>query len=438
MVTGNTRRYSSSLEKVSTVVNARKGEIIFGLNLIVNRGKTVLIADTAVNEWPDSEQMANIAIYDGSADLTAVSGSTPFGLYDNDLSYLTASANTADWCARRLGYPITDIELQDEQFFACYEEAVSEYSAQVNRWNIRSNLLGAQGSATQSYTHTLIDPSLNRVIGLSRQYGTEAGVGGTVSFKTGSITLEKDVQTYDLNALWANVSESGNSIEIRKIFYEASPAVTRYFDPYAGTSDATNNLLDSFGWGNYSPAIQFLLQPIYADLLRIQAIEFNDQFRKSAYSFELVNNQLRLFPKPTDTSTLRFQYLVKDDRGNPFKGDNQARISDFSNAPYDNMEYKFINDTGKQWIRKYGLALVKELLGSIRSKYASLPLPNGEVSMDGEGLKAEGREEKVQLLEELKEFLDSVSLTEKTKAEAEEAEANQQVLNKSPLGIYIG
>tara|TARA_Y100001935_G_C17281852_1_gene497937 strand:- start:799 stop:1782 length:984 start_codon:yes stop_codon:yes gene_type:complete len=62
MVTGNTRRYSSSLEKVSTVVDSRPGEIIFGLNLVVNRGKTVLIADTAVNEWPNSEQLAKIAI----------------------------------------------------------------------------------------------------------------------------------------------------------------------------------------------------------------------------------------------------------------------------------------------------------------------------------------------------------------------------------------
>ena len=84
------------------------------------------------------------------------------------------------------------------------------------------------------------------------------------------------------------------------------------------------------------------------------------------------------------------------------------------------------------------MALAKELLGIIRSKYGSMPLPNVEVSLDGEGLKAEGREEKVQLLEELKEFLESVSLTEKTKAEAEEAEANQQVLNKAPLGIFIG
>ena len=82
--------------------------------------------------------------------------------------------------------------------------------------------------------------------------------------------------------------------------------------------------------------------------------------------------------------------------------------------------------------------MAKELLGIIRSKYASLPLPNGEVGLDGEALKAEGREEQTQLVDELKEFLESVSLTERSKAEQEQADAQQQVLNKAPLGIYIG
>ena len=204
--------------------------------------------------------MANIAIYDGSADLTAVSGSTPFGLYDNDLSYLTASANTADWCARRLGYPITDIELQDEQFFACYEEAVSEYSAQVNRWNIRSNLLGAQGSATQSYTHTLIDPSLNRVIGLSRQYGTEAGSGGTIDWRTGYIQTTSGSdgwnQTYDLTTVLSasdGTTETAD-IEVKRVFHHASPAAEREYDPQFGAESA----LASFGWGGTMAGVQYL------------------------------------------------------------------------------------------------------------------------------------------------------------------------------------
>ena len=113
-------------------------------------------------------------------------------------------------------------------------------------------------------------------------------------------------------------------------------------------------------------------------------------------------------------------------------------MSDPSNVPYTFISYESINASGRQWIRKYTAALAKELLGIIRSKYSAMPVPDGEVTLDGEGLKAEGREEKTQLLEELKEFLESVSLTEKLKAEAEEANAQQEVLAKAPLPIFIG
>ena len=158
--------------------------------------------------WPGS----------GSA-VTTGSSSTPFALYDADSDFQTEAPKFATWCAQRLGYPIVDIEMQDKQFYACFEESITEYSSQVNQFNIKDNLLSLQGQSTGSnLTHRTVTNSFGRLVTLSEQYGTEAGVGGTVSFKTGSITLEKDVQTYDLNALWANVSESGNSIEIRKIF----------------------------------------------------------------------------------------------------------------------------------------------------------------------------------------------------------------------------
>ena len=62
MVTGNTRRYSQSLERIKKVIPARKGEIMFGLNMVVRKGKTVFIGDTSVNEYPSSEELANIAI----------------------------------------------------------------------------------------------------------------------------------------------------------------------------------------------------------------------------------------------------------------------------------------------------------------------------------------------------------------------------------------
>ena len=150
---------------------------------------------------------------------------------------------------------------------------------------------------------------------------------------------------------------------------------------------------------------------------------------------------MRIFPKPTskdDGDLIYFHYYRRADMTDVTQTKTSGKVSDPSNIPYKFIVYNEINSMGRNWIRKYTLALSKELLGIIRSKYASLPLPNGEVSMDGEGLKAEGREEKANLLEELKEFLESVSLAEGSRKEQEVAESQQQVLNKAPLKIYIG
>ena len=381
------------------------------------------------------------AIWPGSSSFTA--GETPYGFYDADTEFSGSSNHSvdkfADWAAKRLGFPIIAVEMQETQFYACYEEAITEYSAQVNQFNIRDNMLSLQGQSTGSnITHTKVTPTFGRNIELAEQYGTEAGVGGTIDFKTGSIEITSGSQTYDLNALWANVSESGNAIEVRKIHYEGSPAITRYFDPYAGTGDGSYNMLDSFGWGNNSPAVQFMMMPMYADLLKVQAIEFNDQIRKSAYSFELQNNNLRIFPNPTSNYTLHFTYLLKSDRSNTGQGTTTAVVSDFSNAPYDNMEFKHINDVGKQWIKKYALALCKELLGTIRSKYASLPIPGAETTMDGDTLRGEATAEKEVLMTQLREMLELTSRKTLLEADKEEAQHLQDKLGKVPIPIFIG
>ena len=379
------------------------------------------------------------AIWPGSG--SAVSGNTPFGLYDTDSTFQSEAPKFASWCAKRLGYPIMAVEMQDSQFYACLEESISEYSSQVNQFNIRENLLHLRGQATGSsndLTHKRVSPSFGGMIALSEQYGSEAGVGGTVDFKSGSIQITSGSQVYDLNALWANVSESGNSIEVRKVFYESSPAITRYFDPYAGTGDGSYNMLDSFGWGNNSPAVQFMMMPMYADLLKIQAIEFNDQIRKSAYSFELQNNKLRIFPNPTSAYKLHFRYIVKKDRNNTLQGTSDGVITDYSNAPFNNMTFANINEVGKQWIKKYGLALCKELLGTIRSKYASLPIPNAETTLDGDTLRTEAATEKEGLITELRETLEQTSRKALLEADKDEAEFLQEKLSKVPYPIYIG
>ena len=355
--------------------------------------------------------MAQEVIWQGSSSFA--SGQTPWGLYDSDSSFSSDIDKFSDWCARRLGYPIMSVELQSGSFYACFEESISEYSAQVNQFNIKDNLLHLTGQATGSnVTHKRVTPTLGRNVFLSKQYGTEAGVGGDVDYKKGSINITSGSQEYDLNALFADVSESGAAIEVKRVYYEGTPAMQRFFDPYATTGYGTLNMVQGFGFGNYSPAVSFTLMPLFEDLLRVQAIELNDSIRKSAYSFTLRNNKVRLFPDPEANSTLYFDYV--------------------------NMQYQYINDVGRQWIRKYGLALTKELLGIIRSKYGTIPIPNSDTTLDGDTLRAEASAEKEGLISQLREILEQTSRKAMLEADKDEAEFLQEKLSKVPYPIYIG
>ena len=383
--------------------------------------------------------MAQEPIWAGSSSFS--SGDTPWGLYDSDNEFSSSADKFADWSARRLGYPIMSVELQSGSFYACFEEAVTEYSAQVNQFNIKDNLLHLTGQATGSnVTHKRVTPTMGRTVFLSKQYGTEAGVGGDVDWKKGSIKVTSGSQEYDLNTLFADVSASG-AIEVKRVYYEGTPAMQRFFDPYATTGYGTINMVQGFGFGNYSPAVSFTLMPIFEDLLRVQAIELNDTIRKSAYTFTLVNNKLRVFPNPTAESTLYFDYVDVSDRDNPLITEYSGSVnvvSDFSNVPYNNMEYQYINDVGKQWIRKYGLALTKELLGMIRSKYGAIPIPNAETTLDGDTLRTEAQTEKEFLVTQLRENLEASSRKIMLEADSEEATRLQEKLQKVPLPIYIG
>ena len=384
-----------------------------------------------------------------------ISGSTPFGIYDSDVTFQSESLEVCKWTARRLGFPVMQLEMDSGSIYAMFEEAVSEYSTQINNYNTKNwmwehyastnRVSGsgfsnkATGSTMGTGSHEPESPHMGSSFILSEQYGEAVNVGGETTLYSGSITLETDKQQYDLETE-ASLESTANRLEIQRVFNYGPSATLKFYDPYAGSFDQ-QQMLDAFGMGNVSPAVSFILRPIHYDVSRMNAIENNDKLRKSNYSFELVNNRIKIFPRPKDTDSgdkIYFQYYKREDITDVTKDISNNKVSDPSNIPYKFITYSEINAPGRQWIRKYCLALSKELLGIIRSKYASMPLPNGEVSMDGEGLKAEGREEKQQLLEEIKEFLESVTLAEGARKEQEQAEAQQQVLNKAPLGIYIG
>ena len=388
-------------------------------------------------------------IYADPTTTTAVSESTPHGIYDADSEFQSDSLTTCKYVATKLGHPVMQLEFNSGSIYACLEEAVSEYSQQINHYNTKNWLWEHYGntstdtgmSGTGSHQAETPNGGMS-LFTLSEQYGQAVNVGGNTTMFTGSITLSSSKQVYDLTteATLESSPTGVNRIEVQRVFNHGPAAISKFYDPFAGTYDNIE-MLDSFGFGNVSPAVSYIMRPISYDLARANAIETNDKIRKSAYSFELVNNKIRIFPLPKDDDAggkIYFHYYKRNDRVDVTQSHTSNKVSDPSNIPYKFITYTEINSMGRNWIRKYTLALSKELLGIIRSKYASMPLPNGEVSLDGEALKAEGREEKANLLEELSLFLEAVGKKEQAITEQEVADAQQQVLNKAPLKIYIG
>ena len=379
--------------------------------------------------------MADIQVWNGTS--TFFPGDTPFGFYDNDTAFQADADKVAKFCAQRLGYPLMDVELQSGSFYACFEEAVTIYGNEVFQYKIRENYISMEGASTNvSFNNKLIDPSLNRIIQISENYGTEAEVGGTVTKYTGSFTTTPQQQEYDLDQ-WAIDNNIEGGIEIRKVFYEAPPAILRYFDPYAGTGSGIQSLMDAFDFGSYSPGVNFLLMPASFDILKMQAIEFNDQIRRSAFSFELVNNKLKLFPIPSMAGEMSFEYYKLSEKSDVIR-EGSNLITNVGEVPYSNPTYAQINSVGRQWVFQYTLALAKELLGYIRGKYSVVPVPGSETTLNQADLLADARTEKERLLLQLREMLDQTSRNAQLERKANETRNAQETISSVPMTIYVG
>jgi len=380
--------------------------------------------------------MANIPIWNGTA--TFSTGDTPFGFYDTDQEFQTDAVKVASFCATRLGFPLMDVELTSGSFFACFEEAVTTYGNEVYQYKIRENYISLEGSDSSiEANNKIINPTLDRIINISKNYGTEAGVGGNVTKYSGSIDLIENIQEYDLSA-WATAEGITGGIEVRKVFYEAPPAILRYFDPYAGTGTGIQSLMDAFDFGSYSPGVNFLLMPASYDALKVQAIEFNDQLRRSAYSFEIINNRLKVFPVPTVGGSLFFEYFKVDDKRAASLLDGASTITNVSEVPYENIAYTDVNSVGRQWIYRYTLALARELLGYIRGKYQTVPVPGSEATLNQGDLLTDARTEKESLLSNLREMLDQTSRQAQLERKSNESRFLKDTLSDVPMTIYVG
>ena len=400
--------------------------------------------------------MANVQIWNGTTNFVA-GESTPFGFYDDDLSFQEDAPKVARYCAEKLGWPIMDIELHERQFYTAFEEAVTAYGKEVLEAQAAETFSSQVGGSAQgsAINQTVARPSLQNVIETSAQYGTEAGVGGPVTLRTYMLDTIANQQQYDLTSLIGQ-----GSIEIRKVFYEAPPAIMRYFDPYAGTGTGVQSLMDAFDFGSFSPGVNFLLMPASYDILKTQAIEFNDQIRKSTFSFEVHNNFLSLFPVPRTAGKIRIEYYVKAEKTARYINDSVSIaagasnagsvsgtgggtssagvITNMSNANTQNLVYAEINSIGRQWIYKYAAATVKEMLAYVRGKYTTVPIPGSEATLNQQDLLADARTEKAALIETLKATMQTASLTNQLQLAATQTQYINDALAKVPMLIYVG
>lgn len=390
--------------------------------------------------------MANPAPYNPLTTIFTSGSSTPFGLYDSDITFASESVRVANYCAKKLGYPMMEVELQADQFFACFEEAVSTYSLEIYQSKIKDNYLALEGSPTASLLNNIVVVSnLNTVITIADSYGAAMGVGGNVNWYSGSIPLVAGQQTYDLQLIGSASGwiQPGDRIVVQDVNYKGTPAINQYYDPYIGGSINYQGATENFGWASYSPGLNFTLFPVYWDIQRIQEIEMSNIVRRSAFTFEIINNKLKIFPVPEIANTLLWiQYSKKSEMGDPsinspYSGSKNL-VANPSQVPYGTITYSQINRPGKQWIYEYTLALASELLGLVRGKYTQIPVPGSEVTLNGADLITKGQNAQAALKERLREELESMTRQSQLERKAAEAQSESDTLTKVPLLIYIG
>jgi hypothetical protein len=211
----------------------------------------------------------------------------------------------------------------------------------------------------------------------------------------------------------------------------------QFYDPYSGMSGGLQNVSSEFGW--YPNGTNYVLTPLYADLLRIQQLDFNQEIRKSAYSFELNGGMLKLFPLPQYPWRIWFDFTLTTERDYPFIRDDEASgsMSDFSDVNYQQPVYSKINAPGRQWIRNYGLALSKEMLGLVRGKYQTIPSPKEPIMLDGANLRSESAAEKTALITSLTTMLQAIMDASSFKNQKEQNDNLNSLLAGMPLPLFL-
>ena len=410
------------------------------------------MASTVIPIWPGSASFAQVYTN------YYVSGQwpppTPFGFYDNDPQFQTDANKVSNFCALHLGYPIENVELQQINFFAAFEEAVTVYGNELYAFQLRDNYLSLEGASTLvDVNDSIFTPTFSTIVRLSQQYGEEAGAGGNVTWFKGQLELIPGVQDYDLSTWALDLGISGG-IEIKNVFYQPPPAINQLYSPTL--------LAGQGGLGGVPPAgvyglgygyANYLMMPTSFTIQNLQAIEMQNTVTLSNYTFNIINNIISVFPIPGTGLTgddfdgggdlgyghyLIFDFIKIQDRIDVAFADGTNKITDTATAPYLNPNYSKINSIGRSWIFEYTLALSKEMLGLTRNKYSQIPIPGAEVTLNGDSLVTSAEAEKTALITRLREYFDQTSRQALLERRAAESVARVAEINQVPMTIFIG
>ena len=381
------------------------------------------------------------------------------GAYTASAGFLTGAATQVAYTYKKLGGDILDLEITSGSVYANYEEAVLEYSYIVNLHQAKNALGSALGAATASFNHqgavTTGTGSATKypkfrfdyAFRLGDTFSTEAVVGGTEPVYSASFDKVNDQQNYDLQTIIKSQSDNSSSypfygkvgtnrIKIRQIYYITPRQMWRFYGYYGGL----NVVGDMHTYGQYADDSSFNVIPAWQN--KIQAVQYEDHLytRTSHYSYEIIDNQLKLYPTPNSVSPDKFWVRFTIDSG-PFDDDGggESGVNNMNTLPFENLPYENINSIGKQWIRRFCLALTKETLGQVRGKFGgAIPIPGETVTLNASDLLTQAKEEQNALRDELKTQLDEMTYPKLVEADKGKIDNSAGILEKVPLKIFVG
>jgi hypothetical protein len=374
---------------------------------------------------------------------------TPFGFFDSDSSFQVEADSMVTFVKRKLGDDVLSVELTRKEIWACFEESCCEYARLIHETKIRSEITNVLGLATGSndLTNKYAQRTLEYLLRMSEPYANASFVGGSYDAKLGYVDLVSGKQDYKIysdlknvetNAvIYEEMSGSKGKLKIVEIFHFEPLAAQQFL---LNASNITNFLATNFNYESYVNSTVFYVLPIFEDVLRRGMLESAFRVRRSNYSYEVLGGDLRIYPIPTtdlQTGRLYIKVMPPNDPLNPtaYQDSSIYGVSGPSNIPLGNIPFSTINQPGRQWIRQYTLALARELLGLIRSKFQSIPIPNADLQLNGEALVTQGREDKEKLQTQMKEFLENMTHTKMLENDALAAENLNKQLRYIPMPL---